>query len=143
MQNDNISYFNENNQINESNYLIVNDTNLILHVKQYETEETLILNKGQEVFYTWRTHKKSQLLQLYIPEYQTYSIGFKIDEINNLELDLSNDRLNNNLFQIILLVIVKDLNGAQKKIIIQSNLVICNFLNFSIKVDISDDFEKK
>ncbi|CAF1148621.1 unnamed protein product, partial [Brachionus calyciflorus] len=50
-------------------FLILNDTNLDLSIKQYDTEETCSINSGSSLPYIWRTHKKLPLLQIYLPKY--------------------------------------------------------------------------
>ena len=131
----------ENTLINETTYLIINETDFILHIKQFETEETIILYKGNQVNYSWRTHKKMQLLQIFIPEYKTHSTGFTIDQIDTLELLLDAESKAVHSFQIVLLVLINEINGYKKNITIQSNFLICNFLNFYVKVDIQHNFD--
>ena len=127
----------------QSNYLIVNDTSFMLHVKQYGTEETVIINKACKKFYFWRTHKKRQLLQLYIPEYKAYSSDFSIDEVNIFELVLDLDQGKSGAsFQIVLIITITELHGFQKKITIQGNYSMCNYLSSNINMNISYGFDQ-
>ncbi len=53
---------------------------MMLNIKQFDTEETCMLPTGQSLSYTWRTHKKKQLLQLFIPKYAICSTAFQINK---------------------------------------------------------------
>ena len=61
-------------------YLIVNDTDLTLHVKQFDTEETCVIRPGRVQPYTWRTHKRAQLMQLFVAKYRLHSSPFQINQ---------------------------------------------------------------
>jgi hypothetical protein len=60
-------------------YMLYNDTSMILNVKQQNTEETCPIHPGTSLAYSWRSHKKHQLLQLYLPKYKLTSKPFQIN----------------------------------------------------------------
>lgn len=65
-------------------YMIYNDTSLIINVKQCNTEETCAIQPGSSLAYSWRSHKRHQLLQLYVPKYKLTSQPFQINH-NGIE----------------------------------------------------------
>lgn len=62
-------------------YRLYNRTNMPLNLKQFDTEETCPMKVGTHVPYTWRTHKKPQLIQLFIPKYFVSSQAFRINQM--------------------------------------------------------------
>ena len=124
-------------------YLIVNDTNFAINAKQFDTEETCLVKSNSVYPYTWRTHKKPQLMQLYVSKYKIISKPFQCNENGMQEIYF---KFNDSNAYISLLVNIEDksndlssfrsienLNLYKKKIIIQSKLVFSNYLNSKIE----------
>ena len=140
----------ENDDWIPHHYLIYNDTNMPLNIKQYDTEETCMIKPGRNLAYTWRTHKKAQLMQLFMPKYRVVSKPFQINDNGMQEICFSflpveqNNVLGLNSCFISCLVSVEskssllspihntDFNSYKKKIIIQSKMTIANYLNSNI-----------
>ena len=130
------------NNMNPHYYLIYNDTDMPVNVKQFDTEETCLIQPGKNFPYTWRTHKKAQLMQIYLPKYKLVSKPFQINEDGPEELEFK--MLNSNLFLTCLIFVesktslLSQIDQAsesiylKKKIFIQSKLVICNYLNAAL-----------
>ena len=128
-------------------YLIHNDTNMSLNVKQFDTEETCLLKSGTSIGYTWRTHKKAQLMQLYLPKYRLVSRSFQIGEDGPQELVFNLQNTEGSFFVTCLIFVESKVSllspfhareesvYLKKKVVIQSKFVICNYLHLAI-----DDF---
>lgn len=121
-------------------YLILNDTDLSLSIKQYDTEELFNINSGNQLEYNWRTHKKSQLLQIYLPKYKILSKPFSP---NHGKIEAVCFKLNEPEKEFNLFIIKEDINEFRKKLTIQGKLMICNFLNFGISVKLALQTTKK
>lgn len=121
-------------------YLIFNDTNLDLNVKQFDTEETCLVESGNFIPYIWRTHKKAQLLQLFLPKYKLTSKAFQINQnsLEEISLQLGEHRLD---FLISIETKCQEKSSFKKRnifgsfkkfIFIQTKFLVCNYLDFSI-----------
>ena len=74
-------------------YFIHNDTNMPINIKQFDTEETCLIKPGYTLPYSWRTHKKSQLMQLFLSKYRLISKPFQINEDGPQEIVFNYSRL--------------------------------------------------
>ena len=110
-----------------------NDSNLILHIKQYETDETRVLNVNELLNYSWRTHKKAQLLQIYIPTYKLHSDSFCVNKIETKELKFKLKSISSNQ-ELNLIVFVEETEAFKYRVKIESKLLFCNFLNYDLSV---------
>lgn len=72
-------------------YMIYNDTNMSLNIKQFDTEETCRVDPGASLAYSWRSHKKRQLIQLYLPKYKLTTKPFQINQngLDEIRLETS------------------------------------------------------
>jgi hypothetical protein len=128
-------------------YVIYNDTNTTLNVKQYDTDETCQIQSGHLIEYTWRTHKKPQLMQLFSPMYRLFSSPFKLNEdcMQEVKIEIGSPSTSTQqrLFVSYLISAQKVKSNAlsksgaykemKKKICIQSKLLVCNYLNVPIE----------
>ena len=125
---------------------------MVLNVKQYDTEETCIMRPGEKLNYTWRTHKKSQLIQLFNKHHRVVSNPFKINhngiqEVEFIALHKQSSDKNTRCCFLTCLVSVEtkykagqssfftktDLGSVFKKyVLIQSKFVVCNFTNINV-----------
>lgn len=109
-------------------YTIYNDTNVNLNVKQFDTEETCLIRAGECVPYSWRTHKKKQLMQMFISKYKQNSAPFQLNEsgVQEIRFNLVDNQSS------VFLVKIKD-EHAKKIIRIESKLVVCNYLDLDVQ----------
>jgi hypothetical protein len=146
-------------------YLIHNDTSMLINVKQYDTEETCPLRPGEKLNYTWRTHKKSQLVQLFIKQHRIVSQPFRLDKNGVQEVEfmflqnqhskqlLTSDENTSCYITCIVHIETKYKpeesafrakqtgNMFKKYILIQSKFSVCNYLNLEIeRFDLSYSF---
>jgi hypothetical protein len=133
---------------------------MLINVKQFDTEETCPLRPGDKLNYTWRTHKKPQLVQLFIKQHRIVSQPFRIDKNGVQEVEfmflqaqnsLSQSRPsiagdeNNACFITCIVHIETKYNPEEsafftkqtgdmfkKYILIQSKFVVCNYSNLNI-----------
>ena len=114
-------------------YLIHNRTNTPLNIKQFDTEETYLIRQLDSLPYTWRTHKKTQLLQVFMPKYCLSSGPFQIDTNGHQEIRLGFKK-NANQFVSCIVHIEQAASDCihKKNIYLESKLVVCNYLNASI-----------
>ncbi len=110
-------------------YLIHNDTDIQLNVKQFDTEESCAIKPTECLAYSWRTHKKKQLLQIELLKYKgaNGSVPFQINEksIQQIKINLSNDCSVN-------LIVRVDEFKMKKKVHIEAELVVCNYLELNV-----------
>jgi hypothetical protein len=130
------------NNITPHYYLIYNDTDMNINVKQFDTEETCLIKPGNNLAYTWRTHKKAQLMQFYLPKYKLISKAFQINEDGPQEL-VFDILVSNSVLKCLIFVesttsLLSQMHQTsesaylKKKIFIQSKLIICNYLNVAL-----------
>jgi hypothetical protein len=117
-------------------YLICNDTDLDLNVKQFDTEETNLIKRSETLNYCWRTHKKPQQLQIYIAKYKAYSSAFSIGRAQELQELLIPIKLENAKYMK-LLKFTEDFGGFSRRILLKNRLVCCNFLNFPLHFEVN------
>lgn len=129
-------------------YMIYNDTDVTVNVKQFNTEETCPIQPGSMLTYSWRSHKKQQLMQLYLPKYKLTSRQFQINRNGIDEI-----RLSGATFQISFIIRVEtqidrgdkslafmsrgpayDSYAFKKFVIIQARLCALNMLNLDISI---------
>ena len=124
----------EKNTIKQpSFYRLHNDTSTPLNLKQLDTEETCLLKPGMSVPYTWRTHKKPQLMQLLMPKHFICSNGFSINKNGYQEIRLQFKNSPETSISCIINVTNSAEANYEKDIFFQSKIVFCNYLNTSIK----------
>ena len=129
-------------------FLIHNDTNLDISIKQFDTEETCLVASGSFLPYFWRTHKKFPLMQLYVPKYKKYSQKFTLNNqldksvIQEVKIQITKDEFINFLINLN----SQMCNQKRKKVVlIQSKFFVCNYLNMAlnqITLMYSDDSKK-
>jgi len=117
-------------------YLIHNDTNIQIDVNQYETEETCSIQPGQCLPYAWRTHKKKQLLQLFLPKYKLNCSPFSINNNKSIKQIQFNLTTNHKYVTFIVRIdpdcVDEEMNKIKKNVFIESKLVVCNYLDLDI-----------
>lgn len=126
-------------------YLIYNDTAMNMNIKQVETEETCALQRGAYLPYTWRTHKKPQLVQIYLPKYKLTSRPFQINRNGVEELRFVFPNTNDSCFISCVVSVEtkyrpgqsscrrKEFNCSFKKyIFIQGKFLLCNYAGLRV-----------
>jgi hypothetical protein len=116
-------------------------------MKQFDTEETCLIHSGDKLNYTWRTHKKAQLVQLFVKEYRIISKPFQMNKngVQEIEFMLLQNSTNENCYLTCIVNIEtkyqaekssfyeKNLGNSFKKyVLIQSKFLVCNYMNMPI-----------
>ncbi len=110
-------------------YRIFNRTNMPLNLKQFDTEETCPVRVGAHVPYTWRTHKKPQLMQLFIPKYFVSSHAFKLNRNGYQEIKLSYTHTKECFMACLVNVVPSTSSIHEKDVYFEAKLIVCNYLN--------------
>lgn len=144
----------KNNKSPPYYFLIHNDTGMSINIKQHDTEETCLIAPGKKMSYSWRTNKKPQLIQMFVKQYRIVSQPFQIGKNGVQEVEFfymhaprkSIDTIENNVscpLKCLINVETRFLPGQsafrvkggqtfKKYVLIQSKLLICNYLNIPV-----------
>lgn len=114
-------------------YRLHNDTNTQLNLKQLDTEETCLIKPGMSLPYTWRTHKKPQLMQLLMPKHFVCSTGFNINKNGYKEIRLQVKDSPDTFISCIIRVTGSAEVNYEKDVFFQTKIIFCNYLNTAIQ----------
>ncbi len=115
-------------------YRIFNQTTMPLNLKQFGTEETCLLKPGAYLPYTWRTHKKAQLMQVFAAKHLASSEAFQVDRPGYEQVRLRFNYSQNCFISIIVRVIEStDPGRFERDVFLQGRFVVCNYLSESIR----------
>jgi len=121
---------NSKSVIMPSFYRIFNQTSMPLNLKQFDTEETCLLKPGACLPYTWRSHKKAQLMQVFAAKHQASSQAFQVDRLGYQLVRLRSNYTGQACISLIVRVLVSTETAYyERDVFVQAQLVVCNYLS--------------
>jgi len=119
-----------NNMSMPSFYRIFNQTSMPLNVKQFDTEETCLLKPGACLAYTWRSHKKAQLMQVFAAKHQASSQAFQVDRLGCQRVRLGVNGTGQACISLIVRVLASTETAYyERDVFVEAQLVVCNYLS--------------
>jgi len=116
-------------------YIICNDTQETIHFGQADADECIAVPSRCANQYSWRTHKRKQMLKLASADVDLSSAqAFDIDKNDMILLSLTRP----NGRQTSVVVRIKTLSNAQKQVIVSGKMVVTNLLCQSLEIKLAN-----